>query len=53
MYPPDCIFIFDSVFTDAGCKYLIEMTNKYAVKGRETHGPVANVILDSVNSLEI
>ena len=53
MYPPDCIFIFDSVFTDAECKYLIEMTNKYAVKGRETYGRAANVLADSVNALEI
>jgi hypothetical protein len=53
MYPPDCIFLFDNVFTDEECDYLIEMTNKYAIKGRETYGPVANVLSDSVNSLEI
>ena len=53
MYPPGCIFTFDDVFTDEECDYLIEMTNKYAIKDREVYGPAANVIADSVNSLEL
>ena len=53
MYPPDCIFLFDDVFTDEECDYLIEMTDKYAIKGREVYGPAANVLADSINSLEL
>jgi hypothetical protein len=53
MYPKDCIFLFDDVLTGEECDYLIEIIKKYAVKGRETYGPAANVLADSVNSLEI
>jgi len=53
MYPPGCIFTFDDVFTDEECDYLIEMTDKYTIKGREVYGPAANVPADSVNSLEL
>jgi len=53
MYPPGCIFIFDDVFTTDECKYLIDMTNKYAIKDREVYGPAANVIADNINSLEL
>ena len=53
MYPKDCIFVFDDALTREECAFLIEMTKKHAVKGRETHGPSANVLADSVNSLEI
>ena len=53
MYPKDCIFLFDGVLTREECDFLVEMTTKHAVKGRETYGPAANVLADSVNSLEI
>jgi len=53
MYPPDCIFLFDDVFTNEECEYLIEMTNKYSIKGRETYGRCANVLADNINSLEL
>lgn len=53
MYPPGCIFTFDDVFTDEECDYLIEMTDKYTIMGRETYGRSANVLADNINSLEL
>ena len=41
------------MFTDEQCDDLIEMINKYAIKGRETYGHHANVLADSVNLMEI
>jgi hypothetical protein len=52
-YPKDGIFLFNDVFTDEECEYIIGVINKYAVKGREKHGPTKNVIADSVNIMEL
>jgi hypothetical protein len=52
-YQSDCIFLFDDVFTEEQCDYLIQITNKYAIKNREVYGFAANVMADSVNSVEI
>jgi len=52
-YQSDCIFLFDDVFTDEECDYLIQITNKYAIKNREVYGFAANVMADSINSVEI
>jgi len=52
-YQKDCIFLFHDVLTHNECKYLIEMTHKYAIVEREKYGPAANVLADSINTLEI
>lgn len=52
-YPKDGIFLFNNVLTDQECEYLINITNVYAVKGREKYGPRANVVADSVNIVEL
>jgi|TARA_B110000037_G_scaffold94692_1_gene111169 hypothetical protein len=52
-YPKDGIFLFNDVFTDEECEYIIGVINKYAVKGREKHEPTKNVIADSVNIMEL
>ena len=52
-YQSDCIFLFDDVFTEEQCDYLIQITNKHAIKSREVYGYNANVMADSINSFEI
>ena len=52
-YPKDGIFLFNDVFTDEECEYIIGVINKYAVKGREKHGTLSNVIADSISVMEL
>jgi hypothetical protein len=52
-YPKDGIFLFNDVLTNEECEYVIDVINKYAVKGREKHGPIQHVIADSVNIMEL
>jgi predicted 2-oxoglutarate/Fe(II)-dependent dioxygenase YbiX len=53
MYPPDCIFLFDEIFTVEECNHIIDIINKHAVIDREVYEPSKNVIADSVNIAEI
>ena len=53
MYPPDCIFLFDDIFTAEECDYITDIINKHAVIDREVYEPSKNVLADSVNIAEI
>lgn len=39
MYPLDCIFLYNEIFTTDECDHIINVSNKHAVIYREVYEP--------------
>ena len=52
-YQKDCIFLFDHIFTNKECKYMINIINKYGKVDNEVYEKERNVIADGLNMSQL